>query len=174
VSATEIAVFGRGAGLIRDADEYLLCSPRRWPRWAWRQNLSSEEAATALAQLANIMQTSGNDYERMGSSIVALGIPPRRRRKTSSSCRSGWRRGARRRAHERGAGIWLRRGAFFVGIEAEAGRQRALQKSGPTLKRWSQRAARIWRNGPTLQGMSAAQFAEAVGKRRERRVFGIY
>jgi hypothetical protein len=36
-------------------------------------NLYNEEAATALARIANIMGTAQGDYERMGSSIVDLG-----------------------------------------------------------------------------------------------------
>lgn len=36
-------------------------------------NLTREQAATAFAQIANIMGTSQQDFDRMGSSIVALG-----------------------------------------------------------------------------------------------------
>ena len=36
-------------------------------------NLSATEAATVLARLSNILGTSANDYERLGSTIVALG-----------------------------------------------------------------------------------------------------
>ena len=36
-------------------------------------DMSAEEAGTALAQLSNVMNTSADDYERLGSTIFALG-----------------------------------------------------------------------------------------------------
>lgn len=73
LAATEIAALVEAGGQLGIAQEDLLGFAEVMANMAVATDLTSEEAATALAQLANIMGTAASDYERMGSTIVALG-----------------------------------------------------------------------------------------------------
>ena len=73
LAATEIAALVEAGGQLGIAKEDLLGFAEVMANMAVATDMTSEEAATALAQLANIMGTAASDYERMGSTIVALG-----------------------------------------------------------------------------------------------------
>ena len=72
-SREEIAGVAEAAGQLGIAKGDILEFTEVMVNLGTATNLSSEEAATGLAQFANIMQTSAADYERLGSTLVDLG-----------------------------------------------------------------------------------------------------
>jgi TP901 family phage tail tape measure protein len=123
-------------------------------------NLSSDEAATGMARLSNIMGTSSKDVGRMGSSIVALGnnsattegeILSMALRLGAAGRQAGW---------SEGEVIGLSAAMSSLGIEAEAGGtamstvikdiNSAVLDGSEQLDRYAQ-----------VAGVSAAEFAKA-------------
>jgi TP901 family phage tail tape measure protein len=123
-------------------------------------NLSADEAATALAQLMNVMQTSADDVDNLGSAVVALG-------NNGASTERDIVLMAQRIAGA-GAMIGMTEGDVLglanalasVGIEAEAGGSAiskimidiatAVSTGSDTLTQWA-----------SVAGMSAADFSTA-------------
>lgn len=160
VSTTELAGLVEAAGQLGIADEYLLTFAETMAALGVSTNLSANDAATALAQLANIMRTSGKDYERMGSSIVALGNSSATTEKDIVDM-SQRLAGAARVVRMSEAQVFGYAAALTsVGIEAEAG--------GSSLsKLWGEIETLVATGSEDLQGwakvagMSASEFAEA-------------
>ena len=69
----EIAAVAEAAARLGIAQEDILSFTRVMLDLGESSNLSADEAAIALARFANIAGTSAADYERLGSTIVALG-----------------------------------------------------------------------------------------------------
>lgn len=160
VSATEIAGLVEAAGQLGIASEYLLPFSETMAALGVATDLSANDAATALAQLSNIMRTSGKDYERMGSSIVALG-------NTSATTESKIVDMSQRLA---GAGrvIRMSEAQVFgyaaalssVGIEADAGGS-SLSKLWGDVETLVATGSADLEGWARVAGMSATQFAEA-------------
>lgn len=72
-SGAEIAAVAEAAGQLGIEKENLLAFSRTMIDLGESTNLSSEEAASALAKFANITNMSAGNYDRLGSVIVDLG-----------------------------------------------------------------------------------------------------
>lgn len=72
-TTTEIAAVAEASARLEIAREDILSFTRVMLDLGESSNMSADEAATALARFANIAGAQAGDYERLGSTIVALG-----------------------------------------------------------------------------------------------------
>lgn len=72
-STTEISAVAEAAGQLGIDTDSILDFTRTMIDMGESTNLSADEAATALAKLANITQMNPGDYSNLGSTVVALG-----------------------------------------------------------------------------------------------------
>ncbi|SFN66088.1 phage tail tape measure protein [Mycetocola miduiensis] len=69
----EIAAVAEAAGQLGVAADSIVSFTKTMVDLGETTNLTSDEAATAIAQFMNIMQTAPDDVDRLGSALVSLG-----------------------------------------------------------------------------------------------------
>lgn len=164
ISHREIAGVAQAAGQLGISTDGIVSFTRTMVNLGQATNLSAEEAAFAIARMANVMGTSEQDVDRLGSSLVLLG-------NNSATTESEILQMAQRIA---GAGnqIGLTEGEVLgfaaalssVGIEAQAGGS-SISRAMITISAAVNDGGDALDEFARVSGMSADEFATAFRER---------
>lgn len=162
-TTTEIAGVAEAAGQLGIAKDDILAFSEVMVNLGVATNLSSDEAASALAKFANVVGMSADNYERLGSTIVDLGNNFATTEADIVSMAT--------RLSSTGAIIGLTEPQIMaiatalssVGIEAEAGGS-AISKLLKQFETMVATGSDKLENFASIAGMSAAEFSQKWGE----------
>lgn len=123
-------------------------------------NLSSEEAATALSRVMNIMGTSGDDVSRLGATVVALGNNFATTESEIVSMTNRLAAGAKLAGLTEAETMALAAAMSSVGIEAEAGGT-AMTQTFNEIETAVAVGGEALEDFASVAGMSSEEFSEA-------------
>ena len=123
-------------------------------------NLSSEEAATALSRVMNIMGTSGDDVSRLGATVVALGNNFATTESEIVSMTNRLAAGAKLAGLTEAETMTLAAAMSSVGIEAEAGGT-AMTQTFNEIETAVAVGGEALEDFASVAGMSSEEFSEA-------------
>lgn len=163
-TAEEIAGVAESAGQLGVAREDILSFSKTMIDLGQTTNLSSDEAATSIAQMMNVMQTAPEDVGRLGATLVALGNDGASTERDIIQMSQRIAGAASTVGLSADQVLALSNAVASMGIDAEAGgssvsriltdMSKAAQSGGAELNAFAQTA-----------GMSAGQFATAFKDR---------
>lgn len=123
-------------------------------------DMSAEEAATSLAQLANVMHTSANDYERLGSTIFELGRTSATTESAITEMASTMAGAASLVGMSEADALGFAAALSSIGVEAASGAT-SVQKMASRFELLTATGSDKLQEFAEIAGMSADEFTEA-------------